>query len=176
MGYHVEIYANSDELLTHRPSNGIIFIRDDNIDLTIDLINKMKISGHYLPIIGYCTHFDVDKLIQSIKVGAIDFVTDSTPPQILREKIEHGILQSKSIKADFDKRREASLLMSTLTKREFNVLALLADGHTSKEIARELEISPRTVEIHRRHILRKFSVKTTIHAVYIKYILGNMAY
>jgi DNA-binding CsgD family transcriptional regulator len=66
---------------------------------------------------------------------------------------------------DLSKQEKQSDVASLLTERERDVAALVVHGMTSKEIGRELDISPRTVDIHRASLLRKYEVKTTTELI-----------
>lgn len=73
----------------------------------------------------------------------------------------------ESIAIDQDTREKVIRCMATLTLRESTVLRLLLVGSSSREIAEELGISPKTADVHRMNIIRKMGAKNTVHLVFL---------
>ncbi|WP_372731041.1 response regulator transcription factor [Novosphingobium sp.] len=173
MGYHAEVYSSASELLAHSPSKGIVVIKEDNSGKARALAEQMRGARLWLPIIAYCEEFDVDLIISSVKSGVIDFIPAKLNIETLKKRIDTSIVEAIPIIQKYAAKTDASLSISRLTKREEAVLAFLADGLTSKEIAKEIDVSPRTVEIHRRNILRKLHVKSTANAIIMRHDYCN---
>jgi two-component system response regulator FixJ len=104
-----------------------------------------------------------------MKAGAIDFIQKPYPEQALLDSINAAL--DMDAKARRLSRASAYLeqRLETLTDREREVLNLTLSGLTSKEIAQELAISPRTVETHRKNILQKLEIHT------VKDLLSRLA-
>jgi len=106
--------------------------------------------------------------------GALGFVAkdlaDAELPQAVRAAARGEEFVSPRVAARLDALHR-SLTDDTLTPREVEVLRLIALGHTSVEIARELHLSPRTVETHRANIHRKLGLST--RAELVRYALGR---
>jgi two-component system, LuxR family, response regulator FixJ len=173
MGYHAEVYSSADELLDHSPAKGIVIIKEDNTGRARALAEQMKNARLWLPIIAYCDEFNIDLVISSVKSGVIDLIPADLRTDTLKQRIETAIVESKPIIEKNTAKTDASRSISRLTKREESILGLLADGMTSKEIAKEINVSPRTVEIHRRNILRKLDAKSTANAIIMRHDYHN---
>jgi two-component system, LuxR family, response regulator FixJ len=111
-----------------------------------------------IPVIVLTGHGDVPMAVQAMRNGAMDFIQKPYREQALLDSI------NAALALDIDARRSLSAAdnieqrLSTLTDREREVLDRILSGQTSKEIARELGVSPRTVEAHRKNLLRKLEV------------------
>ena len=110
---------------------------------------------------------EIETAVRSIKAGAVDFIEKPFEAGELLDRLE-GVakdfavaLQAKA--ATWDARRR----IDTLSPRERDVLERLLSGASNKHIARELGLSPRTVEMHRARMLAKLNVATTVEAIEI---------
>jgi two-component system response regulator FixJ len=119
-----------------------------------------------IPIIFITGHGDVSMAVKAMKAGAFDFVQKPIHDQTLLDSIEKAIQQN--IKASHDEIRalEMQELISTLTDRERDVLKLILAGLPNKSIARQLDLSTRTVEAHRASIFEKLQVKSLVQLVH----------
>jgi two-component system response regulator DctR len=114
-----------------------------------------------LPIVMLTGHGDVPMAVQAMKNGALDFIQKPYREQALLESINGALLKNA------EDRRRGSMddnfqkLLATLTEREIEVFEQLRHGKSSKQIARTLAISPRTVETHRHHILAKLNLDSS---------------
>jgi two-component system response regulator FixJ len=110
----------------------------------------------HLPIIFLTAYGDIPMTVRAIKSGAVDFLTKPVPSHLLIERIQAVLQQEAQIGEQTQ--TEPALCMSqqySLTSREMEIMALIIAGHPNKEIARQLGISHRTVEIHRARIFKK---------------------
>lgn len=108
-----------------------------------------------LPIIFLSGHATVPTAVQAIRDGAVDFMEKPIDSSVLLEKIQEAITGYRETRKQQEKIQK---YMSSLTRRECEVLDHLMMGQTSKIIAQQLCISERTVELHRAHVLHKFEV------------------
>lgn len=108
------------------------------------------------PVIMISAHGDVSVAVQAIKLGATDFVEKPFAPEALDEAIEEAIAATRG--AD-DRRPAAGGRLDALTQREREIALALNEGLSNKEIARDLDISPRTVEVHRARVFEKLGVR-----------------
>ena len=125
----------------------------------------MKSARSWLPIAAYSETFNADTIISTIKSGVIDCLPGALPGEVMKKRIAAAMVEADPIRQKYAARSSAWSSLSRLTPKEQVVLSFLTDGLTSKEIAREMDVSPRTVEIHRRNILRKLEVKSTVNAI-----------
>lgn len=106
-----------------------------------------------LPVIVITGHGDIPLAVRAMRAGAIDFLEKPFREEALLESIRRGLEHRKDHRSDPS--GDIAARMATLTEREREVLKLVVDGNTGKEIARTLDISPRTVDIHRGHVMEK---------------------
>ena len=127
----------------------------------LTLLEQLQGQGAPIPVILLTSHGDVPMAVDSMKAGAFDFVQKPYREQALLDRIQ------TALSLDFDRQsmreveHDLDQCVNTLTPRELNVFDRMLAGNTSKDIARALEISPRTAEVHRRNVLRKFKVHST---------------
>lgn len=129
------------------------------------LQKRLKELGCSLPIIFITGHGDIDTAVEAMKVGAVDFIQKPYHEQNLLDAI------NKALELDVQNReatnRQESLkgCLAKLTEREREVTDLLVQGLANKVIAKRLDISPRTVEVHRQHVLKKCDVESVTQLV-----------
>jgi FixJ family two-component response regulator len=113
-----------------------------------------------LPIIVMTGYGDVPTSVRAFKGGAIDFMEKPVPPKKLLERIREALEIDQRARAVATERAVVVDSIARLTPRERQVMDLLALAKTSKQIAATLKISLRTVEGHRRAVLRKMGVSS----------------
>ena len=109
----------------------------------------------HLPIIFLTAYGDIPTTVRVIKAGAIDFLTKPVPSKLLIERIQTVLQQEAQIHEYAMAEQALCNRLNNLTSREMEILPLIVAGHANKDIARQLGISHRTVEIHRARILNK---------------------
>lgn len=127
-------------------------------------LNEMDAT---LPIIFITGHGEVDMAVEAVKSGAVDFIQKPYHEQSLLDSINDALEldarnRNKNQQADALEQHRAEL-----TTREREVMDLLLQGQTNKLIAKSLGISPRTVEVHRHHILKKYNVNSVTQLMYL---------
>jgi RNA polymerase sigma factor (sigma-70 family) len=114
-----------------------------------------------LPVIFLTGHGDVPLAVRALQSGAFDFIEKPYNAQYLIETVQRALdagEQERQQRAMRDAIRER---LDELTQREWEVSWLVVQGHTNKEIARRLELSPRTVEVHRARAQDKLEAGST---------------
>ncbi len=138
------------------------------LDIQLELVNNQI----KLPIIIITGYADVPIAVKALKAGAVDFIekpfSDDTILASVRSALEVG---------DKNRKEQSSLTetkakLERLTDRERQVLEQLVIGRSNKVIAFELEISARTVEIHRARIMEKMEARSLAHLVRLTLDLG----
>lgn len=115
-----------------------------------------------LPVVFLTGHGDVPTAVAAVKRGAFDFVEKPFSDNALVDRIEQALKSSAAAIAEQQARRGTELLLADLTDRERDVLALVVAGRPNKLIADELNISVRTVEVHRARVFEKMNVKSAV--------------
>lgn len=127
-------------------------------------------KGYSLPIIFITSHHDVHLAVQAMKAGAIDFLLKPVNEQQLLDAINRGIRIEQNLREKAQDRIETQKRINTLSKRENQVLKLVISGKLNKNIASELGISTKTVELHRSNIMKKMKARS-LAALVSMYVL-----
>ena len=115
-----------------------------------------------LPVIFLTGHGDVPTAVAAVKRGAFDFVEKPFSDNALVDRIEQALARSgDAIRARLA-RESVKKRLAELTDRERDVMRLVIDGRPNKLIADELDISVRTVEVHRARVFEKMSVRSAV--------------
>jgi len=122
-----------------------------------DRLNMMQAS---IPVILLTGHGDVPMAVQAMRNGAVDFIQKPYREQALLDSINVALARDAAARRSNSAADDFEARLALLTEREREVLDQVLSGSTSKEIARQLGVSPRTVEAHRKNLLRKLEIGT----------------
>ena len=131
------------------------------------LQEQLKEIGAKLPIIFITGHGDVDMAVKALKSGAVDFIQKPYHDQNLLDSINDALELDNRNRNLSQHKDTLDKYVEKLTTREHQIMDLLSQGHTSKMIGKKLDISSRTVEVHRLHILQKCKVKSITQLIYL---------
>jgi FixJ family two-component response regulator len=126
----------------------------------LELQERLKSAGALIPIIIITGHGDVSIAVRAMKAGAVEFLQKPFNDQLLLDTVQSALSTYGVIWEQEERRQEYNRNLSTLTKREKEVLNLLRTGKANKVIAAILKISVRTVEGHRATIMSKTGAKS----------------
>ena len=169
LGHHAEVYADLSELVQRPPREGIILARESAAPGgAAGLLADLSRAGSWLPLIMVAEQPDVCDVVAAIKAGALEYLelpleSDQLATvlgRVSREARAHAEARSKMF--------EARARIRELSPREREVLDRLAEGFSNKAIARDLAISPRTVEIHRANMMEKLGAGHPADAVRLR--------
>jgi len=166
-GYSTEIYASGAELLRERRSLSGCLLLDLNMgDLGgLEVLEEMALRGSPLPVIAMSGEGDLPAAVQALKLGAVDFLQKPHDPDELVVAIERARALADDRVQRSTVRAAAAARLRVLSQRERQILRGLIAGMMNKEIARRLDLSPRTVEMHRSNLLKDLGVRTTPAAI-----------
>lgn len=154
----VETYASANEFLDAfqpgRPGCIVLDVRMPGIS-GLDLQERLSVLGIDLPIIFVTAYGDVPMAVRALKGGAVDFVQKPFNSQALLDRIQVAIQQNVEAGRRRREREELAARFSALTPREREVMQLVVAGKSNREIAEDLGLSAKTVEVHRAHVMRK---------------------
>lgn len=173
LNLHPEIYESVFEFGSQVPKSGMVFASDDagNSELP-GLIEMLDASGRRLPVAMYSNEPSPEKIVKAMLDGALDYLQWPFDAELLDNAIDRLQAEGKR-RAEQDRRRaRAKALVEALSPRELEVLSLVVQGNANKDIAEELGISPRTVEIHRSNMMRKLNARSTSDAVRVALYAG----
>ena len=115
-----------------------------------------------MPVIFLSGHADVPTAVDAVKRGAFDFCEKPFSDNALVDRVEQAIAQSAAGLATHRHSQAIGERLSGLTEREREVMQRVIDGLANKQVADELEISVRTVEVHRARVFDKMGVKSAV--------------
>ena len=115
-----------------------------------------------LPVIFLTGHADVPTAVNAVKRGAFDFCEKPFSDNALVDRIEQALQQSTQTLQALRARRSLEQRLAELTDRERDVMRLVVEGLPNKLIADQLQISVRTVEVHRARVFDKMAVKSAV--------------
>ena len=173
-GYTVRTFATAPEFLAAAPSLRpgclIADIRMPDMD-GLELQQRLVARGLKFPLIMITGYADVPLAVRAMKAGAFDFIEKPLVDQIVTSVVL--ALQHLREAPDRDPFANAAAeRIAELTSRECEVLAGLLAGLPNKSIAYDLAISPRTVEIHRAHIMDKMKAHSLSELVRMSIAAG----
>jgi len=163
---HIEPFETVDELALSWPRAEAIMVEDTD-DCVSELVALMGDSGRWLPIIAFAEEPTTDQIVRAILGGAVDYLTwPCDAAQVIGALIG---AESTGAALGSLKLREARARsrVQRLTRREREVLVGVAVGMSNRLIGEQLDISPRTVEIHRANMLTKIGAQHTSEAIRI---------
>jgi FixJ family two-component response regulator len=131
----------------------------------IDLQTELARRGIGLPTIVVTGHAEVPMAVRAVKAGAIDFIEKPFSDQLLLDRVRQGIDMDRRERDGRARRGEVLRRMGLLTQREREVLDLVVAGKPNKEIAATLHLSPKTVEVHRAHVMEKMQASSVAELV-----------
>ncbi len=138
----------------------------------IEVQQELTELGAPLRTIMISGHGDVPLAVKAMKAGAVDFIEKPYSDDLILGAIDQALEELNRLEAAESTRREAARRIEQLTPREMEVLKALVSGKPNKQIAHHLEISPRTVEIHRARVMSKMSAPSLSHLVRMAMSVG----
>jgi FixJ family two-component response regulator len=163
-GHHVEPYENLQELQQHWPQAGVVMLCDQ--PAVLDEIFELMIDKlTWQPVLIYSETPCPERIVDVVLQGAMDYLAWPIDPQLFKERLRKLLTRNRSFTELRRRALKAQRLVDGLSKREREVLFGLASGKQNKDIARNLEISPRTVEIHRANMLGKLGARRSQEAI-----------
>lgn len=169
LGHHCELYSDLSELAAHPPRGGIIVARDcAQTGGIASFLERLLNLGIWLPVIATEVAPCPSRIVEAVKAGAIDYLALPLESERFLRSLARVAKEAERATASRRRTLEARQRIATLSGREREVLEHLAAGGTNKLIARELEISPRTVEIHRANMMSKLGARHSADAVRLR--------
>lgn len=112
------------------------------------------------PVLFLTGHGDIPMVVEALKKGAFDFLEKPYSDNALADRIEQALAVDAAMQAEGAQVAERSARLASLTEREREVMARVAAGKLNKVIADELNVSVRTVEVHRARVFAKLGVRS----------------
>ena len=166
--YTAHLFASGEALLgsprLNEASCIVTDMRMPGLD-GIDLIAELARNKRRVPIIVITGHGDIAAAVRAMRAGAFDFIEKPLERQSFLESVAAAVAAGTNAREWNTSMQSLRENYERLTAREREVLALLVAGKPNKEIAHDLDISPRTVETHRASLMSKMGASGAAHLV-----------
>lgn len=180
VGLTVKSFASADQFLeVCDPSEPGCLVTDVRMPGTsgLELQQLLHANAISLPVIVMTGYAEVPMAVQAFHEGAFDFVQKPISPQALLDIIQRAIDTDAGQRQRDEDLRETAVRLESLSPREAEVMWLLVDGRSTKEIATALDISLTTVDFHRNNVLGKMCVDNVVELTQVitRYELSRRA-
>ena len=162
-GHAVRVYDSAESFLqvaeTVQPGCIVSDVRMPGMD-GLALQRRLKEIGVALPVIIMTGHADVPLAVEAMKIGAIDFIEKPFDDNVLLSAIRIALRHQTAANQRNSEKSQILAKIASLSERERQVLDGLVAGHPNKTIAYDLDLSPRTVEVHRANLMNKMGASS----------------
>ena len=138
----------------------------------VDLLRRLRELNFGVPVIVITGHGDVPLAVEAMKIGAVDFLEKPFDDEVLLASVRSALNRLDRDHKRQAERGEIEGRLATLSNRERDVLEGLVAGHANKQIAYDLGISPRTIEIYRANLMTKMEAASLSDLVRMALIAG----
>ncbi|WP_020410498.1 response regulator transcription factor [Hahella ganghwensis] len=167
-GYATKGYGNAAAFLEEDVVNlsGCLILDIRMPGMTgMELHKKLLEMGCAIPVIFVTGHGDVAMAVEAMKLGAVDFVQKPYREEDLLEKVKQALSMDAEQQEALKYKEKLKQRIESLTPRELEIMDMMIEGNANKVIAIELDISQRTVEIHRSRVMQKMGTHSLAQLV-----------
>jgi two-component system, LuxR family, response regulator FixJ len=140
----------------------------------IEMLRRLKAQHCRFPVIIMTGHGDVPLAVEAMKLGAVDFLEKPFDDNLLISMVESGLRRAEPEARNEALTREIAVRVESLSPRERQVMDGLVAGHSNKAIAREYDISPRTIEVYRANVMTKMQAGSLSELVRLAMRAGTL--
>jgi two-component system, LuxR family, response regulator FixJ len=177
VGHPVETFASAQDFLDayrdDRPGCLVLDIRMPGMS-GLELQEKLVERRSILPIIFITGHGDVPMAVEAMQAGAMDFIQKPFRDQDLIDRINQALDKDAAMRRSIKELNSIRERLKSLTPREREVMDLVVHGKANKVIAGDLDLSQRTVEIHRARVMEKMQASSLAHLVRMVIEIGEL--
>lgn len=174
-GFDVVTYPSGVAFLKEVDTNTLgcvlLDVRMPEVD-GLEVQQALLDRGIAMPIIVLTGHGDVTIAVRAMKGGAVDFIEKPFEKATLLEAIAAAFERISNDSTSAQRAQTAKVMLAKLTPREQEVLKGLVQGLPNKTIAYDLDISPRTVEVHRANLMSKLGARSLSEALRLGFSAG----
>ena len=175
-GYRTQAFATAEAFLESGAASSLpgCLLLDVNLPGVggLSLLETIGQVSPHLPVLMITGMGQVATAVQAMKAGALDFLEKPLDADSLFALVDRALAASAQASASAEQQAKAKAWLDRLTPRERSVFDHLAKGKTNKQIAAELKISPRTVEIHRANLLEKLGATSVSDLIRLSSSMG----
>lgn len=172
VGLNVKSFSTCREFLDNYDSDGsnclVLDVRMPGMS-GLELQAELAVRQIKMPIVMISAHGEITIAAEAMRAGALDFIPKPFCRQTLLDRIHQAIEIGRKNCAERARLAKLSALVERLSEREHEVMDLLLKGKTTKHIARDLNISPKTVDNHRAKVLEKMQVDSVAELILLNY-------
>ena len=164
----VEVFASPQEFLqSERPNVPSCLVLDVRLPglSGLDFQAELAKADIRIPIVFITGHGDIPMSVRAMKAGAVDFLAKPFRDQDLLDAVTAAIQRDQKRREHENAMTDLRAHFSSLTPREREIMALVASGLMSKQIAAQIGLSEITVKVHRSHIMRKMGARSVADLV-----------
>ena len=170
INYKSEIYDSASDFLGSYSDDGlgclVLDLRLPGIS-GLELQQQLASKNIDLPVIMISGFGDISTAVKAMKSGVLDFLEKPFKGQDLLDLIHNAVNKHKTDRQKNNTQNQNLKLINSLTKREKEVMDLVTIGMLNRDIAKQLEISIKTVEVHRSNVMEKMAVSSVADLVRI---------
>ena len=174
-GIEVKTYSSATTFLASLPDTGLTCVITD-VRMPglsgVELLRRLRELKLEIPVIVITGHGDVPLAVEAMKMGAIDFLEKPFDDEVLLASVRSALKQQDGESKRRTERAEIEGKLASLSNRERDVLEGLVAGKANKQIAYDLGISPRTIEIYRANLMTKMKAGSLSELVRMALIVG----
>jgi len=167
-GFRTERYSSASEFLDQydhaRAGCLLLDIRMPEMS-GLELQENLNRRGATIPVIFVSGVTDVPTAIETMRHGAFDYLSKPLSREDLLDRVRRALDFDAAVRASLSERQQAAACFEGFTAREKEILLMIMRGLSNKEAAARMQLSPRTVEIHRASLIRKTGARNTAHLV-----------
>lgn len=173
-GIAAAFYASAHEFLDALPVEAGCVLTDVRMPgmTGLELVRELRLRDVVLPVVVMTGHGDVPLAVEAMKAGVRDFIEKPFDDEHLVGCLREALQAARSTEAPDEAQQRARERLAELSARERDVLAGVIDGKMNKQIAFDLDISPRTVEIYRANLMAKTGARNVAELMRIALAAG----
>ncbi len=139
----------------------------------LELQEQLESRDVRLPVVIMTGHGDVAMAVRALKAGAMDFIEKPFDDELLLASIQRALVLDTEQRKNRATQAEVLARLAHLTRREHQVMELVTIGKANKQIASELNVSAKTVEAHRAHVMEKMQAKSLAELVRMSMLVSG---
>lgn len=163
---HAEIYENFAELVAAAPARGVILAGIDSGEAA-GLLSELHSAGLLLPVILFAENPSPTDIVRAAHEGVADFLSWPFSGDELASACAYGRSFMKRRGEMMGRQHRSVAMVDALSQRERQILVLMIEGLSNKNMAAQLDLSPRTIEDYRLNMMKKLEARSSGAAIRI---------